>query len=225
MRSFFLGNGSSGQRYDRGMSLRALCLIGLLGAIPAALAQNKQSVDPPIQATTCQLETHPSAYDHKLVEVRGRVYFGKFDFVIDSPCKPHSQGRVWLDLGGDVQAPGEYWGVASLLPKHKGMDVKVKGYFNSSRARCPSGQICERCWGDAFPKTERGWLRVRMPFLRSHRDLKRKIVLRNQGRVWDGRVLPSACRRKGPPCFIQKDRGTGRRRISVRLRSLATHCG
>jgi hypothetical protein len=106
MRSFFLGNGSSGQQYDRGMSLRALCLIGLLGAIPAALAQNKQSVDPPIQATTCQLETHPSAYDHKLVEVRGRVYFGKFDFVIDSSCKPHSQGRVWLDLGGDVQAPG-----------------------------------------------------------------------------------------------------------------------
>ncbi len=127
VRSFFLGNGSSGQRYDRGMSLRALCLIGLLGAIPAALAQNKQSVDPPIQATTCQLEIHPSAYDHKLVEVRGRVYFGKFDFVIDSSCKPHSQGRVWLDLGGDVQAPGEYWGVASFLPKHKGMDVKVRG--------------------------------------------------------------------------------------------------
>jgi hypothetical protein len=62
-----------------------------------------------------------------LVEIRGRVYFGKFDFVIEGSCKPHSQARVWLDLGGDVQAPGEYWGIASFLPKHKGVDVQVKG--------------------------------------------------------------------------------------------------
>jgi hypothetical protein len=111
----------------RGMSLRVWCLIGFLGAMPAASAGNKRSADPPIQVTTCQLETHPTAYDHKLVEVRGRIYFGKFDFVIEGTCKPHSQARVWLDLGGDVQAPGEYWGVASFLPKHKGVDVRVKG--------------------------------------------------------------------------------------------------
>jgi len=111
----------------RGKCLRAFCLIISLGAIPVASAENKRSTEPPLQVTTCQLETHPGAYDHKLVEVRGRVYFGKFDFVIDSTCKPHSQGRVWLDLGGEVQAPGEYWGVASFLPKHKGVDVQVKG--------------------------------------------------------------------------------------------------
>jgi hypothetical protein len=110
-----------------GMPLRVWCLIGFLGAVPAASAENKQSADPPIQVTTCQLETHPRAYDHKLVEIRGRVYFGKFDFVIEGSCKPHSQARVWLDLGGDVQAPGEYWGIASFLPKHKGVDVQVKG--------------------------------------------------------------------------------------------------
>jgi hypothetical protein len=52
--------------------------------------------------TTCQLETHPSAYDHKLVEVRGRVYFGKFDFVIDSTCKPHGHG-----LSGGGEEPQE----------------------------------------------------------------------------------------------------------------------
>jgi hypothetical protein len=48
------------------------------------------------------LETHPSAYDHKLVEVRGRVYFGKFDFVIDSTCKPHGHG-----LSGGGEEPQE----------------------------------------------------------------------------------------------------------------------
>jgi len=112
----------------RGISLRAFCLIVLLGVIPAASAEDKRAAEPPLQVTTCQLETHPSAYDHKLVEVRGRVYFGKFDFVIDSTCKPHGPGRVWLDLGGDVQAPGEYWGVASFLPKHKGVDVQVKAF-------------------------------------------------------------------------------------------------
>jgi len=33
---------------------------------------------------------------------------------------------TWLDLGGDVQAPGEYWGAASFLPKHKGVDVHTR---------------------------------------------------------------------------------------------------
>jgi hypothetical protein len=91
-------------------------LCGVLRAQPAAHA---------IPVTTCQLETHPEAYDRKLVEVRGQIYFSKFDFVIDSDCKDHRQARVWLDLGGDVEAPGTYWGIFSGLPKQKGTDVKV----------------------------------------------------------------------------------------------------
>ena len=140
------------------MTWRTICLIGFLWAVPYGLAETGPSAELPIQVTTCQLETHPSAYDHKLVEVRGQIYFGKFDFVIDGVCKPHSQGRVWLDLGGDVQAPGEYWGVSSFLPKHKGVDVKVRGtpiplvhdalldqFVNdvgATRFRKPNGDAC-----------------------------------------------------------------------------------
>ncbi len=99
----------------------------LLFAAPIGLAQSKQSKDPPVQVTVCQLESHPNAYDKKLVEVRGLIYFGKFDFIIHAACESHSQGGVWLDLGGDVQSPGEYWGISTFLPKHTGVDVQVKG--------------------------------------------------------------------------------------------------
>ena len=94
---------------------------------PVGLAQSKKSPNLPIQVTVCQLETHPNAYNHKLVEVRGRIYFGKFDFFIDASCKPHRQARVWLDIGGDVVSPGEYWGIATFLSKHKGIDVQLQG--------------------------------------------------------------------------------------------------
>ena len=111
----------------RGKCLRAFCLIISLGAIPVASAENKRSAEPPLQVTTCQLETHPNAYDHKLVEVRGRIYFGEIDFFIDATCETHGQARVWLDLRGDVLSSGEYWGVSCFLSKHKGVDVPVKG--------------------------------------------------------------------------------------------------
>jgi hypothetical protein len=81
----------------------------------------------PIRVTSCQLEAHPDIYDHKLVEVHGQVLYSKFDFEIESACKQHSQAGVWLDLGGDVTAPGGYWGIFSGLPKQKGVDVIVRG--------------------------------------------------------------------------------------------------
>jgi hypothetical protein len=99
--------------------------LALQIALPCILWAQHTSQSIPV--TTCQLETHPELYDHKLVEVRGRIYFGKFDFVIDSDCKNHRQARVWLDLGGDVEAPGAYWGILSGLPKQKGVDIKVEG--------------------------------------------------------------------------------------------------
>jgi hypothetical protein len=109
------------------MFWRMLCLAGCIGATDSALAEDKASAELPIHVTVCQLENHPNVYDHKLVEVPGRIYFGKFDFIIDAICEPHSQARVWLDLGGDIQSPGEYWGISTFLFKHKGVDVQVKG--------------------------------------------------------------------------------------------------
>ena len=106
----------------RFLTSQYLFLLALLSGVLSA--QNTA----PIQVTTCQLENHPGAYDRKQVEVRGRIYYSKFDFVIDSDCKDHSQARIWLDLGGDAVAPGEYWGIFSDLPKQKGVDVKVRGF-------------------------------------------------------------------------------------------------
>jgi hypothetical protein len=108
------------------LSLTVIFLCAsLLFATQIAYAQSQRSADLPIQATVCQLERHPHDYDGKLVEVRGRIYFGKFDFFIHANCDPHSGVRVWLDLGGDVRAPGDYWGISTSLPKSKGTDVEV----------------------------------------------------------------------------------------------------
>jgi hypothetical protein len=57
-----------------------------------------QSSQSPIRVTVCQLENHPNVYERKEVEVSGRIYVGKFDFLIDAPCKPHTQAGVWLIL-------------------------------------------------------------------------------------------------------------------------------
>jgi hypothetical protein len=133
----------------------ALLLLG--PRTTAALAADTPSPQP-VRVTPCQLETHPDVYDRRLVEVRGRIYYGKFDFIIDSECKPHGGSGVWLDLGGDVQSPSEYWGIFSFLLKHKGVDVKVRGIsiplvrnalldlfvndIGATRFRKPNGDNC-----------------------------------------------------------------------------------
>jgi hypothetical protein len=62
-----------------------------------------------------------------LVEVGGRVWFGKFNFDIDADCGSNTEARVWLDLGGDVVSPHASWGVGPVLPKQVGKDVEVRG--------------------------------------------------------------------------------------------------
>jgi hypothetical protein len=104
-----------------------ICLAALFSATQAVAAQTNAQAKLPIRATVCQLENHPSMYDRKLVQTEGRIYFGKFDFVIDADCEPHSQARVWLDFGGDIVSPSEYWGIGNFLPKQEGVDVRVRG--------------------------------------------------------------------------------------------------
>ena len=135
-----------------------MLLLFLLWKIPVLLAENAQSQQLPIQVTSCQLENHPGLYNHKLVEVTGRIYYGKFNFNIDSECKPHTQAGIWVDLGGDVEAPGAYWGIANYLPKQKNVDVQVRGVsvplvhdalldrfvndVGATRFRKPNGEGC-----------------------------------------------------------------------------------
>lgn len=90
-------------------------------------ANGKPSPELPVHVTVCQLEKDPKAYDRKLIEVYGRIYTSKFDFIIDAKCQPHSQAAVWLDIGGDVESPAKYWDIGNFFPKQPGVDVQVGG--------------------------------------------------------------------------------------------------
>ena len=135
------------------------CVVALGCCLCAAesvlAAPSSQS---PICVTVCQLESHPDVYDRKEVEVSGRIYVGKFDFLIDAPCKPHTQAGVWLDIGGDVTSPAQFWDIGNFLPKPPGVNVQVRGvaiplvddvlldqFVNDGgaiRFRRPNGQDC-----------------------------------------------------------------------------------
>ena len=137
------------------MFWRILSLVCCLSVAECALAAPSQ---PPIHVTVCQLENHPSVYDRKEVEVSGRMYVGKFDFIIDAPCKPHTQTGVWLDIGGDVTSPAQFWEIGNFLPKQPGVNVEVRGIaiplvhdalldqfvndVGAIRFRMPNGQDC-----------------------------------------------------------------------------------
>jgi len=104
------------------------------------------------------LESQPNTYDRKLVEVSGRVYFGKSDFIIDATCRPRTQAGVWLDMGGDVTSPAQYRGIGNFLLKQRGVGVRVRGItvpvvhdalldqfvndVGAPRFRKPNGQDC-----------------------------------------------------------------------------------
>jgi hypothetical protein len=109
------------------MFWRVLSLACCLSATKLALAGDKPSSELPIHVTVCQLESHPNTYDRKLVEVSGHIYFGKFNFNIDATCEPHRQAGVWLDIGGYVVSPSQYWDIGNFLPKKRGADVQVRG--------------------------------------------------------------------------------------------------
>ena len=82
------------QDIDMSVFWRVLSLACCLCAAKLVLADDKPSPAVPIHVTVCQLESHPNIYDRKLVEVSGRIYVGKFDFIIDASCEPHAQAGV-----------------------------------------------------------------------------------------------------------------------------------
>jgi len=109
------------------MFWRFLSLACCFCTAKLVLADTKPPSSSPTHVTVCQLENQPENYDHKLVEVSGRIYFGKFDFVIDGKCEPHGYVRVWLDIGGDIVSPAQFWDIGNFLPKQRGVDVRVRG--------------------------------------------------------------------------------------------------
>jgi hypothetical protein len=65
-----------------------------------------------VDVTICQLLVNPSAYDHKLIKVSGRVSFAFEEFTLTSTECPAQRGRIWLDYGGTLKARAipEGWG-------------------------------------------------------------------------------------------------------------------
>ena len=143
------------------MLRQILCvMVPLLSAAASSPGQATPVDEKPIPVTTCQLEADPNSYDRKLVELRGRIIYGKFDFEIDSVCKPHSGVGTWIDFGGDffspASAPG--WNLGPFLEKSQGKDVRVRGIsiplvrdarldklvndFRAMRFRMPNGAGC-----------------------------------------------------------------------------------
>src|SRR5260370_6865574 len=101
------------------MLWRLLSLACCLFMAKLVLADTKAPSVSPTRATVCQLENHPENYDRKLVEGSGRIYFRKFDFVIDAKCEPRSYARVWLDMGGDVISPTQLSDTRNFLPNQR----------------------------------------------------------------------------------------------------------
>jgi hypothetical protein len=142
------------------MVWRTLCLLLSLCISQLARAQESRLAEAPLRVTICQLESAPDAYDRKLVEVRGRVIYSKFDFEMDSSCRSHGRA-IWLDFGGDLLSPAyaPNWNLGPFLaPKPPGKDVRVRGLpvplvhnalldqlvndFRAMRARMPNGRPC-----------------------------------------------------------------------------------
>ena len=57
-----------------------------------------------VDVTVCQLQANPSAYDHKLVKVSGRVSFAFEEFTLTSTTCPVQRGGIWLAYGGTLNA-------------------------------------------------------------------------------------------------------------------------
>ncbi len=85
--------------------LRALACLALLALVPSLHAEPREL---PVDVSPCDLAQDPPKYNHKLVRVRGQVSLAFEDFGLYSTECPDTRFRIWLEFGGDVQAPTIY---------------------------------------------------------------------------------------------------------------------
>ena len=192
------------------MFWRILALACCLCTSKWVLADARPSSEPPIQLTVCQLENHPNSYDRKLVEVTGRVYVGKFDFIIDAKCEPHSQAGVWLDIGGDVVSPAQYWDIGNFLPKQRGADVQLRGITVPLVKDAPLAQFVNDIGAIRFRKPNGENCGSECLFYQVTATLRGVFF---SGANRDGTMLPPAGRRKSYESFIEANYCASRRNI------------
>ena len=92
---------------------RLLLLITVLGLAPTCAFAEEVTI-----ITMCQLLADPGAYNHKLIQVTGRISRGFEDFTIHESC--HSPDTVWLEIGGTTGSEVVYCCGVTAKPKRPG---------------------------------------------------------------------------------------------------------
>jgi hypothetical protein len=71
-----------------------------------------------VDATVCQIATHPLDYAGKLVRVRGRILIAFEQFELSSSeCKPSIPDRIWLEYGRGPKRQPTIWCCGDLASR------------------------------------------------------------------------------------------------------------
>ncbi|MCX6617842.1 MAG: hypothetical protein NTZ98_17315 [Acidobacteria bacterium] len=102
--------------------LRSVALVIVLGlSLKMCRAE-----DVPIGVSVCQLQENPVAFDKTLVRVRGQISIAFEDFSLTAGTCKSSGAGIWLEFGGDVEAPTIY--CCGDHSRKKGTVLKVEGF-------------------------------------------------------------------------------------------------
>jgi hypothetical protein len=91
----------NGERYVRRAVLHILMTAVSIAAGRPCIAEDA------IRVSFCELASDPATYNHKLIEVAGRVSRGFEDFTLSDEACP-SRSEVWLEIGGTKGAEVMY---------------------------------------------------------------------------------------------------------------------
>jgi hypothetical protein len=75
-------------------------------AITSLFSHRLVAQERPFDTTACGLLLHPDKYDEGLVSVEGLVIVGPEEFTIHDASCGDANGRIWLQIAGNVASPG-----------------------------------------------------------------------------------------------------------------------
>jgi hypothetical protein len=139
-------------------------MVRLISLIVLALLKSAAAFgEVPQRVTICQLQSDPSAYNHKLLAVTGFVSHGFEDFTLFDPrcSSPHN---IWLEYGGLISSGTVYCCPGSperRRPKNlivEDISIPLTGdklFRAQGRAGDAGGddQTSRRSWGASFQQT------------------------------------------------------------------------
>jgi hypothetical protein len=97
-------------------SLLLVLLLAYCEIVPT-VAKSAEA-DVPLKVSVCDILQNPAAYNHKVVEVSGKVTRGFEGFTLSDGCNI-SSAEIWLELGGTVGAQVMYCCGVTTNPQRK----------------------------------------------------------------------------------------------------------